>query len=167
MGEFGYTLVEHSGSAWGGDPTFARGVEVVGVVTKQQQLRVIEAGGMIFDKWIDADDFSMAVMYPNDGLGLIPKARGTFGPLVSNLRLYIPLFGRQDASQGGVVVSVVITLDVLIRLPEGGKALFVEEVQDMSGNTHEAIVWSYHDEFGRRRSYFDIDTGEYLGETGF
>lgn len=64
-------------------------------------------------------------------------------------------------------MSVVITLDVLIRLPEGGKALFVEEVQDMSGNTHEAIVWSYHDEFGRRRSYFDIDTGEYLGETGF
>jgi hypothetical protein len=63
-------------------------------------------------------------------------------------------------------MSVEITLDVLIRLPQGGRPLFVEEVQDMSGNTHEAIVWSYRDGFGRRRSYFDIDTGEYLGETG-
>lgn len=90
MDNFGYTLVEHSGSAWGGNASFVNGVETVCITTKKQRQIVEEAGGVIFEKWIDADEFSMAVMYPDDGTGLIPKARGRFGPPINALRLYIP-----------------------------------------------------------------------------
>jgi hypothetical protein len=90
MADLGYTLVKHSGAEWGGNATFSRGVEVVGINSQRQRERIEQAGGIIFDKWIDADEFSMAVMYPDNGLGLIPKARGTFGPMISNLPLYIP-----------------------------------------------------------------------------
>ena len=86
---FGFTLVSHSGYDWGGNQSFSNGVEVV-AVTSAKQVRIInDSGGIVFSSYIEADDFSMDVMYPDDYKGIIPKARGGFGPKTGNLRLYI------------------------------------------------------------------------------
>ena len=56
-----------------------------------------------------------------------------------------------------------ISLDVLNTLP-AGKVMSVTTTTDQYGVVHEAIMYSFHDEWGGRVAYFDLHTGDYLGE---
>jgi hypothetical protein len=89
MKTVGYTLVQHSAYGWGDDNTFARGVEVVGI-SKSEKKIVENSGGIVFDDYMEADDFSFAVMYPDNTIGgIIPMATGGFGPLLNGLKIYV------------------------------------------------------------------------------
>ncbi len=99
----GYTLVQHSGYAWGGDNTFARAVEVVGITRKSEKKLVESSGGIVFENWIEADDFSMDVMYPNN-TGIVPSADGGFGPMLNGLKIYVLCANDWTKTSGQVTV---------------------------------------------------------------
>jgi hypothetical protein len=86
---FGFTLVQHSGYAWGGNQAFANGIEVVAVTSAKQVSVINDAGGIVFPSYMEADDFSYKVMYPGRDIGLIPRSRGGFGPKIGDLRVYV------------------------------------------------------------------------------
>lgn len=56
-----------------------------------------------------------------------------------------------------------ISVEVLTKLPTG-KVMEVTKINDQYGVEHDAIRYSFHDEWGGRVAYFDVNTGEYLGE---
>jgi hypothetical protein len=86
-----YAIVQHSGYAWGEDPTFAKAVEQIGVSTKQAEA-VVALGGRVFDNYMDADRFAEAENYPPTVFGLIPAAPGTFTDAkVNDLPVYKPV----------------------------------------------------------------------------
>lgn len=64
------------------------------------------------------------------------------------------------------VNDVSISAAVLRKLP-WGKVLRITKTTDMDGNERDAILYGFHDETYRdlRQSYFDLYTGEYLGES--
>jgi len=57
-----------------------------------------------------------------------------------------------------------VSADVLKKLPVGTFVKIQEGVRDMDEATHTAIVWKFHDFSGFRVAFFDINTGEYLGD---
>ena len=58
-----------------------------------------------------------------------------------------------------------IPTSTLAKIPYPGEIVGVEEDEkDMSGKSHIAIVWRFSDFSGPRIAYFDIFTGEYLGD---
>jgi hypothetical protein len=87
-----YTLVQHSGFGYGGKPGFRRAVELR-YVTPVQAKRVVEAGGVVFESWYDADSAEMMSGYPAPEFdtGIYPNVQGKFSTLeIDQLRVYVP-----------------------------------------------------------------------------
>jgi len=66
----------------------------------------------------------------------------------------------------GDLSQTLIPLSALLAMPQG-RILRVEQAQDMDGAWHTAVVlaWTWRaGEIVDRASFFDAQTGEYLGE---
>ena len=86
-----YTIVQHSGYGYGDNTQFENGLEPRNIERKSQFMRVMSEGGVVFDNWMDAEDYCEHEMYPSDYKGLIQNAPGHFCAFkIDNLRLYIP-----------------------------------------------------------------------------
>jgi len=84
-----YTIVVHSGYGYGGDPTFARGLETRAVPRRMVDA-VREAGGVLTSSAF-AGAIGDAEMYPPGTMGLVPAASGCFAAVaIDSLNLYIP-----------------------------------------------------------------------------
>lgn len=125
-----WTVVRHSAWAVGRNPQFERGLETRQVSTKGQQAMVIEAGGMLFDGYGQAEGFAEKAMYPSGTPGLIPAARGDFADrTIDGLQIYIPVplrplrlpFGLSEAIPEGVTAAwgarLIVTQDGDVDLP--------------------------------------------------
>ena len=87
-----FTIVQHSAMAYKGDTDFRHGLEEYFIRTKREENKVLKAGGIIFDSYIEASDFCMKAMYPNESDGLIPEAKGIFSESdLNGLKIYIPI----------------------------------------------------------------------------
>lgn len=86
-----WTLVQHSAAGYKGDPQFAKGLEVREVEFRVDQRKVEEAGGVLFDTYIEASDAADDWPYV-DNDSLIPNAQGEFAQQeIDGLRIYIPV----------------------------------------------------------------------------
>lgn len=86
-----YTLVQHSGFGYSGDPTFEQGLESR-VVTPAQAKRVSAAWGVLFPSYAEAEAAAESWQYPLGYEGLVPAARGTFAALkIDGLSVYQPV----------------------------------------------------------------------------
>lgn len=58
-----------------------------------------------------------------------------------------------------------IPISVLRKLP-AGSFIGLKEIKDMYGRPCTAIIWFFYEKFScsHRTSYFDLETGDYLGE---
>jgi hypothetical protein len=87
-----WVIVQHSGFGYTGDPQFEKGLEVREVSTMKDRRLVERVGGLVFDDWKRADDFTEEATYDPDHTGLIPNAKGTFSDKeIDGLRIYIPV----------------------------------------------------------------------------
>lgn len=104
-----YTLVQHSAWTAKGDPQFARAVEERELSSKGAELRVLQAGGLVFDDYGTAYEASDNENYQNVNRGLIPKVRGTFHPKckIGGAAVYIP---APELKKFRVTISDTITL---------------------------------------------------------
>lgn len=92
MSDIKWTIVQHSGYGWGGKEQFIGGLETDHITTEKQLEKVLKAGGVVFDSYGEADDYSFFAMY-KDNPTLIPWA-DRFGEFVprknGSLALFIP-----------------------------------------------------------------------------
>lgn len=83
-----YTLVQHSASHTHAE--FTHALEPASV-TPRQEAAVLQAGGVLFDDYMAADDAADAAMYPPGTVGLVGRAPGRFATAkVGQRRIYIP-----------------------------------------------------------------------------
>jgi hypothetical protein len=86
----GYCLVQHSAAGYGGDTSFARGLETRSV-GPADAARVSAAGGVVLPSWELAETLAEREMYPAGYDGLVPAAGGRFAALtVDGLAVYLP-----------------------------------------------------------------------------
>lgn len=96
---YGYTLVQHSGFADGGNPAFERGLEPAALMLKKTFDQVRRAGGLTFGVYADAADAALNHSYPTGTEGLIPQAPGSFSDKeVDGRRVYIPPSGLAEGA---------------------------------------------------------------------
>jgi hypothetical protein len=82
-----WTVVQHSGYAYGGKPGFEQGLETYQLMTAAELRRVQAAAGLLFDSWTAADTYGDNAV----GRGLYPAAPGTFSDkTVNGQRIYLP-----------------------------------------------------------------------------
>jgi hypothetical protein len=87
-----YVIVQHSGYGYNGNPQFKQAVEVRVIGTVGEQRRVETVGGILFDEYMEAENFAEKANYPADNLSIMPEAKGTFSDLlIDGLRIYIPV----------------------------------------------------------------------------
>ena len=92
-----WTVAQHSGYGYGGNPEFEHGLEVreLGVHGEpfaRELGRVEAAGGIVFDSLADAAEFEHRAPYPDGYEGLIPRAAGSFSDrTIDGLRIYVPV----------------------------------------------------------------------------
>lgn len=92
MRDLGWTIVQHSGYGYGGKDGFYHATETRKINTNQELTRVKKAGGLVFDNYQEATDFSDKANYPEGTVGIYPKARGTFSSeKIDGLYIYIPV----------------------------------------------------------------------------
>lgn len=97
-----WTLVQHSGFLVGGDSGFERATEVQSV-RPSDEATVLAAGGLLFDRYLTADEAKYAVNYPDDQAGAYPHVEGTFGPRIADGRpVYVPSDGDRRRVLGAV-----------------------------------------------------------------
>lgn len=87
-----YAIVQHSaGAAPRLNPEFAAGLESRGV-NLREATKVVHAGGVVFDSYMEAEDYVEAEQYPPAaGFSLIPQAPGRFSEVaIDGLPVYIP-----------------------------------------------------------------------------
>lgn len=93
--KFRWTLVQHSGFGYMGNPQFERGLEVRQISTKADIDLVERVGGVLFDSYTAADDASDEWSYPDGqdtGNDMLPHAMGEFSDQeIDGLRIYIPV----------------------------------------------------------------------------
>jgi len=89
MGGMKWAVVQHSGFGYAGKPAFKKGLELRIVDTRQAK-KVVDAGGVIFGGYPEADNYIFEEMY-KDVQGMVPKAPGTFSKqMIDGLRIYVP-----------------------------------------------------------------------------
>lgn len=94
-----YTVVQHSGYGYAGDPTFRRGLESCWVANQRQRETILRHGGLVFASYGEAEDYAMKEQYPEGYEGLVPAAPGTFDTYeVDGLRLYRPAAKREEVT---------------------------------------------------------------------
>jgi hypothetical protein len=87
-----WTVVQHSGYGYKGNPQFQQAVETRQLHTIGELRRVEQSGGVVFDSYLLAEEFAERANYPADYKGIIPDARGTFSSqTIDQLRIYKPL----------------------------------------------------------------------------
>ncbi len=87
-----YTVVRHSGYGYAGKEGFAQGLEVRSIDKKSEINLVEKVGGLLFDTWKDADDFTDQACFPEGYEGMYPIAQGTFSSrCIDELQIYIPV----------------------------------------------------------------------------
>jgi hypothetical protein len=85
-----YAIVRHSGYEYAGNRQFLQGLEMRSVRPAQAE-KVLAVGGVVFDSYLEADDFCEAEMYPPTVKGIIPDAPGVFSRVkIDGLSVYIP-----------------------------------------------------------------------------
>jgi hypothetical protein len=90
-----WTVVQHSGFGYKGNPQFEHAVEVRQIHVIGELHRVERAGGMILDSYMEAEAFAERANYRPSNKGIIPDARGTFSNLkIDDLCIYIPVRGE-------------------------------------------------------------------------
>lgn len=89
---FKYTVVQHSGYGYAGNPLFQKGLESRGLEKSAWVNLVEKEGGLLFDTYADCEEYCIKEMYPQpDEQGLVPEAPGTFSDrLIDGLRIYLP-----------------------------------------------------------------------------
>ncbi len=89
-----WTIVQHSGYAYGEKQGFKAGLEEAAVSRKDVMTRIEREGGLLFDDYKTARDYATAEMFPDDHEGIYPKAPGTFSKFsLDGQRLYLPAKG--------------------------------------------------------------------------
>jgi hypothetical protein len=90
-----WTVVQHSGYGYKGNPQFEHAVEVR-QLHNLGELRLVErVGGMVLDSYMDAEAFAERANYRPSNKGIIPNAMGTFSKLqIDGLKIYIPVRGE-------------------------------------------------------------------------
>ncbi len=86
-----YTIVQHSGFGYNGNLSFEKGLETRRVETQDDQIKVVRAGGLLFENYNDAEEYTETEPYKGDAKALMPYAHGTFSEsMIDGLRIYIP-----------------------------------------------------------------------------
>jgi len=87
-----WVAVQHSAFGYNNDPTFLRGLETRSIDRRKQLDTALKHGAVVFDDYIEAEDYCDAEMYPDESTALVPRARGTFIPhyKVDMLMIYVP-----------------------------------------------------------------------------
>lgn len=92
MTQYGWTVVQHSGFGYSGKPNFENATETRGIQTKVELNMIKKHGGLVFETYMAAENFSSAANYPEGTEGIIPQAKGTFSErTIDGLRIYIPV----------------------------------------------------------------------------
>jgi hypothetical protein len=87
----GYTLVQHSGYAYAGNPQFIRAVELRSLNTAAEVRKVEKEGGRIFETYGEASDAEYSENYPQEVQGLTPRVQGNFSSKkIEGQRIYVP-----------------------------------------------------------------------------
>jgi hypothetical protein len=87
-----WTIVQHSGYGYKRNPQFQHAVEVRKTESAAEERRVEKAGGILFDTYMEAENFAERANYPVGHVGIIPDARGTFSVwVIDDLHIYIPV----------------------------------------------------------------------------
>lgn len=98
-----YTVVQHSAWTAKQDPQFERGLEVASINDRQAE-KVRALGGLVFDSWVEADDWADAEMYPEGYTLLTPIAPGTFTKhniaKIEGRPIYVPKSTRRHDEDG-------------------------------------------------------------------
>jgi hypothetical protein len=86
-----WTLVQHSGFGYGGNPEFRKAVETRSLSKAAEVKKVKAAGGVVLDSYGSASDREFDENYPEEVQGLVPHCRGTFAKTeIDGLKIYIP-----------------------------------------------------------------------------
>jgi hypothetical protein len=94
-----WTIVQHSGFGYAGKETFRHATETRKLSNKTELKAVQKAGGLVFDSYAEAEDFSDRANYPIGYQGIVPNARGTFSVReIDGLAVYIPLLAYPEVS---------------------------------------------------------------------
>jgi hypothetical protein len=87
-----WTLVQHSGFGYSGNPQFRRGLQAARVKSNRDRKSVEQAGGMFFTDYMAAENYGQKVSYPTGYTGMIPLAPGQFSPMkLDGLAIYVPV----------------------------------------------------------------------------
>jgi hypothetical protein len=87
-----WTVVQHSGFGYNGNPQFEQAVETTGGLTTAEAKLVEHVGGVVFDTYMEAEEFAEKANYPESNFGIIPTAKGTFSTRrINGLKIYIPV----------------------------------------------------------------------------
>lgn len=86
-----YTVVQHTGFGRGRNKQFMLGLESANADRKGIAEKIQKAGGVLFDTYMEAEDYCMTEQYPATYNGIIPRAPGSFSNVVvDGRRVYIP-----------------------------------------------------------------------------
>lgn len=110
-----WVIVQHSGCGYGEKPGFKQGLELRSVDTKTAKMRVLNAGGLLFNTYMEASNFCDDESYPNakDYDGLYPRAPGTFSRhKIDDLKIYLPK-DKQRAVKFGALIEPAELVKVL------------------------------------------------------
>lgn len=101
-----WTIVQHSGYGYGHKEALKQGLEVRQVTKLMEIKRVVKAGGVLFESYNNALDYTYKEMYPEGHEGLVPKAPGKFlnNVFIDELRLYVPLVQPEPQEEDKVNV---------------------------------------------------------------
>lgn len=87
-----YTVVQHSGYGYNGNPQFEHAVETRGLNAVGEVKIVERSGGVVFDDYLAAEQFAEKANYPEGNQSIIPNAKGSFSHLrIDGLRIYKPV----------------------------------------------------------------------------
>lgn len=86
-----WTIVQHSGWGYRHKPEFEHGVEPRAAATIVLQRKVTKAGGVLFDDYNEAEEFTDQANHPEGHESMHPRASGTFSTVqVDGLAVYLP-----------------------------------------------------------------------------
>jgi len=87
-----WTIVQHSAYGNGGKPGFVQATETRIVLTPRERRLVEESGGLLFESYVEAEEFSEQANYPQGHEGLYSQRRGKFSQRdIDGPRIYLPV----------------------------------------------------------------------------
>ena len=90
-------VVQHSAYGYKRDLDFKKGLGSRRLTKETEVNRVRKDGGKLVGDYMEAEDYCMKEMYPDEAKGLIPRAHGTFHRAkIDGLPIYIPSAGAAE-----------------------------------------------------------------------